>query len=237
MCFSASLLHWIYFRDVKKAQSIFYPLVGLSVYFFFTLFSTEQTAFFTPLSSQTFSFNWVLSGYAIPLFCTLLFFAFRYWSGVEQGTASKGGLGFLLGMFKGMILLNLPRDFKQEGTFRAEPLNVIQTRWLITLKKKDHYVYQVFNLVGGFESNPQKQPIADEVEILKAQLLEPAFAHIYFDRFKNPIVNITFIHENILIEIKELKPLPEFIWVRSMSIIKNSSGQTIETKLERENFN
>lgn len=241
-CFVVALIHWIYFRNVKKAGTLFFPLIGLSAFFFFTLFSTEQAAFFTPFSDRTFSFNWVLSGYAVPLLFTLLFFAFRFWSGIERNMASKGGLAFLfvfiliMGSFKGLIYLNLPNDFSREGQLQAEPLNLMQTRWLITLKKNDHYVHQVFNLIGGFESNPKKSPLADEVDIFKTLLLEPALAQVYFQEFKNPVVSLSFVHDNILIEITELYPLTELVWIQSLSIIKNSSGQTIETKVQRKSF-
>ncbi|MDX2470864.1 MAG: hypothetical protein QNL04_09860 [SAR324 cluster bacterium] len=241
-CFVVALIHWIYFRNLEKAGTLFFPLIGLTAYFFFTLFSTEQAAFFTPFTDRTFSFNWVLSGYAVPLLLTLLFYGFRFWSGIERGIASKGGLVFLMGFillmgsFKGLIYLNLPKDFSRAGQLQSEPLNLMQTRWLISLKENDHYVHQVFNLIGGFESNPQKTSLADEVEIFKTLLLEPALAQVYYQEFKNPVVNLSFVHDNILIEITELFPLPELIWIESLAIIKNSSGQTIETKVQRKSF-
>ncbi len=234
-----ALIHWVYFRDGKRALKRFLPLLGLLTYALLTIISTEKVSFLTPWSNFAFHLGWVLTGYSLFLLLGSLLLPAKRWFGLSWNQVSRYGLSgvalliLLQGAMQGIIYATLPQAFKGNKSVRISPVNFAQTRWLVSLRQNDQYQITHFSWWNGFDPTISEVPLADDAEVLKTQLLDPVLAQIYFQDMTHPVVETHFLHENLEMTFTELEPTQALGRLFKLRVVKNSSGQTLELIPER----
>jgi len=235
-------LHWVLFRNAARALRWFWPLAGLAAYAVVTLFSTEQVQFLHPFTDAQYAAGWVFKGYLFPLLFSLLLLATRRWSAMKLDAVCKSGLVFLAvftfsqGLLKGVLWLRPPLGLKGAGEYRVQAMNLAQTEWLVSLRDNGELKYSSFFLLGGFEDHLHIKPLSNDKDLLTSQLLDPVMAKLYHLEFTNPLVNLEFDQERLVVTLTEMIPLDGPMWTQKIQLVKNAQGQTLEFKRELASF-
>lgn len=234
-----SLWVWIGTRSARRAAQTFLPLLGLLLYGFLTLLSTERTPFLRPLTEASSSLDLINRGYLFPMVLILVLWGTKRWHALKTRTLSLSGLGILVGflVFNGGLRLvmvgTLPEQMQDPDTFTCEPANILQTQWHVTSLKRDRYIFSSFTVFSGWDETPQVLLTSNDFELAQTLLLDPYFKAIYVHGFKNPLIETKYLSDAMRIKITELLPLRELYWNKVVTLTTGGSGQILEIEREK----
>lgn len=226
-----ALLSWVYQRDVKKAGTLLLPMVGLSVYALFSIFSTENLSFFSPLSSASFKLGWVNSGFLVPVSIFIVLWILTRWSELSETMVSILTLFVLVSFvtYSGISYHRIDREwqksFPEARLVSIAPVNHQQTMWRVVTRLQDNYSHSKFHFIQGQSGEITEQPALSDAEIPQLALLDPMIRIMFQKAFKNPVIQTNMQNESMHILISELLPLIEPIWIKRIQFRKNKSGQ------------
>ncbi len=229
----ASILVWVYIRDIRKAGKLLFPLVGLLMYTVFSVFSMENISFLTPLSSASFSLGWVIPGYLIPTVILIVFWITAIGSDLSKTLVSILALLSLIGfiVYAGISYHRINQDLKSvfpnPQVVSIAPVNHQQTMWRVVTKHQDNYSLSHFHFIQGQHGEVEEHPSLNESETAQMALLDPVIWEIFQKAFRNPVIQIDIQNESMLVTISELVPLIEPLWVKKIQLRKNRSGQIV----------
>lgn len=230
-----ALLYWIYKRNFHKAGVLLLPLTGMIFYFAVTAFTPEKIYFLQPLSDLYISFNLIRSGYILPFFLiTVLWFAKR-WIGVSATQVSQFSLYVVAGsllvslVFKTYTYLSLPDSFTKSSSISISPADHSLVNWnAIELNGREYYI-SFFRLLSGWSSEMKTYPISNDYELLQSILLSPEILCFYSTAFQTPIAKISVKNENLHLEISELSPLKDLLWMDRLILERNRTGHILQS--------
>ncbi|MCP4757015.1 MAG: hypothetical protein GY866_39635 [Proteobacteria bacterium] len=234
----SALLFWVYRRDVKGAGRLLLPLVGLSIYALFTILGTESVAFLGPITLYSIHLDWIGSGYLIPLAVYILLLISKKWSDLSLYAIGRLSLGFLFLFFiyVGIVRYNIERSlddsFQRHGSIVITPANSLQTVWNAVVKENNHYLSRKYHFIRGWQGEIQKHQISNDFEISQSVLLDPLVRLLYQNALKNPMLNADIQNEVLKVEISELFPSIEPLWIAKIKITKNRSGQLLDFSVD-----
>jgi hypothetical protein len=235
------LFNWVIFRDLKRAVRYYSPVLGLAVYSLFTVFSTSKTPFLYPLIKTGVSFNLVNSGYLFPLGVLILFWIFKKVFTQKTKLINWAALSFMavfvifsLGTI-GAIKNTLPEPFNKSEKIDIRPDNHFHTKWKIISNYQDKYYISTYQIIRGWEVEIQNQIKYQDIDLVQNLLMNPKIRSLYFNVFKNPVLNIEIQRENLYLEVVEPAHSFDLFWSHSAKIVLNNSGQ-IKTFQIKYNF-
>lgn len=233
--------NWVIYRDMKRASRYYSPILGLGVYSLFTIFSTSKTPFLYPLVKTGIAFNLVNSGYIFPLGVLILFWIFKRIFAKKAKLINWTALGFMtvfvlfaLGTM-GAIKNTLPEPFNKSEKIDIRPDDHLHTQWKIISNFHDKYYISTYQIFKGWAPEIQNQIKYQDIDLVQNLLMNPKIRSLYFNVFKNPILNIEIQRENLYLEVIEPAPSFDLFWTRSATIVLNKSGQ-IKTFQVQYNF-
>ena len=228
-----TLLSWVYQRDVKKAGILLLPLVGLSLYVLFSIFSTEDLPFLSPFSLASFKLGWVNSGYLIPVVIFILLWVTSRWSEMSRKTTSILSISMLMifitysGISYYRINQQWQKSFPEAQIVSIVPSNHQQTTWRVVTCHQGSYLHSDFHFIQGQRGEIAEQPALSDSESSQLALLDPMIRVMFQRAFKNPVIQTNIQNESMNISISELLPLIEPVWIKQLQLRKNKSGQLV----------
>ena len=223
--------NWVMFRDLKRALRYYSPVLGLTIYSLFTIFSTSQTPFLYPLFNKSISFNLINSGYLLPLGVLILLWILKKFLTQKAKLINWLALSFMaLFVFftmgtLGAIKSSLPEPFNKSEKVDIRPANHFHTRWIVVSDLQDKYYISNYQVLKGWEEEIQNQLKYQDIDLVQNLLMNPRIRSLYFNVFNNPILNIEIQRENLYMEIIEPVMSSELFWCDSAKIVLNNSGQ------------
>lgn len=228
-----ALLHWVYWKDFKRAGRLFFPIIGLILYALFTALSTENVTFFAPITSQSFHLDWVISGYFIPLALAILLMITKRWTRLSLQTTGIIALCFLVIYTASMGLMNfyihqtLNSSLAESVIVNITPANSLQTKWNITVYQQNRYKIKQYHIIEGWLEEIEEVTAFEDSSLSQKLLLDPVIFSLFVNAFTNPVIYTRIQNEILKVEISEMIPLSELLWVNKIQITKNRSGQTL----------
>jgi len=234
----AALLYWVYIRNFSEARRLIYPLLGLLVFVGFSFISTDKVSFFYPVSQRQLNLGLVQTGYYIPLVLTLLLLSIKKWAHLSSRKASQISLGFLLlfivyaAGIRLFIQYGNEKVYQQYERVAVSPANLLQTIWNVVSYQDNKYINQQFNVFDYKHETIIEQQASNDVDLSQTVLLDPTIRNIYLNAFKYPVITTDLQNEVIKIEISEIDTATEFLVLKKIQIMKNRSGQIIDSHVE-----
>ena len=225
------LFNWVIFRDHKRALRYYSPVLGLTIYSLFTIFSTSKTPFLYPLFKKSISFNLINSGYLFPLGILILLWILKKVFTRKTKLMNWIALSFM-GLFVlftmgtlGAIKSSLPEPFNKSTKVDIRPANHFHTRWVVISDFQDKYYISRYQVLKGWDEEIENRIKYQDIDLVQNLLMNPKIRSLYFNVFNNPILNIEIQRENLFLNV--IKPAPSFdlFWSDSAMIVLNNSGQ------------
>jgi len=233
-----ALLHWVYWRNIKQAITWLVPLLGLLLYAIFSTFSTEMNPFLAPFSKSSVSLNWVNAGYLIPLILIAILWITKKWNRLSRLAISRISLSIVLlfVVFFGAVQMNIKRmvtdSFTQTRNINITPANFVPLDWDVVAYQENRYQVSHYNLIKGWRREANDKDAFHNFEMSQSILLNPRIFQIYSTTFKNPVISTSVQNETMMIEISELIPSSEILWVDNLQLIINRTGQIIDYNVD-----
>ncbi len=232
-----AVLYWIYNHRIGPSIRILSPLLGLSFYFLFSLFTTESLNFFAPLFDIRIHWGWIYSGYLIPTVFALLLWLNKVFSKMTVLTISRFSLIMLVAFvaFAGIIRNNASNavaQFKNDNAVVSLlPANSLLTEWHAIIYQNKNYQIRRYHFVQGWQGALEEQEAFRAFDDSQYALLHPSIRNLYRFGFRNPTIRVYFENETVLVTITELKPLIDFLWIKKVEIKQNHSGQIVDLEI------
>jgi hypothetical protein len=223
--------NWVIFRDLKRSIRYYSPVLGLTIYSLFTIFSTSKTPFLYPILKRSISFNLVNSGYLLPLGILILLWIFKKVLTRKTKLVNWAALTFLalfiiftMGTM-GAIKSTLPEPFNKSEKVDIRPANHFHTKWMVISDFQGKYYLATYQVLKGWEKEIQNRIKYQDIDLVQNLLMNPKIRSLYFNVFNNPILNIEIQRENLYLEMFEPAPSFDLFWSNSAKIVLNNSGQ------------
>ena len=229
-----ALLHWVYQRNIRQAVIWLLPLTGLFTYFIFTVLSTEALPFFSPLSDIRLSLNWVNSGHLIPLILAVAFWITKKWTHLNRVLISRVSLGIFLVYIisMGTIQINIKRMLAetpiQNSMVNITPARFLPLDWDVVTYANNHYQVRRYQLVNGWIDEVLEPDAFHNFDMSQNALRDPKIFRIVSSAFKNPVISTTIQNETMMVEISEVVPSSEILWIDNLQLIINRTGQLVD---------
>lgn len=234
----AALLYWVYIRSFRKARRLIYPLFGLLVFVGFSFISTDNVSFFSPLFQKQMHLGVIQTGYYIPLILAVALLATKKWTHLSSKKISQISLGFLFlfilyaGGTRLFIQYGSGKLYQQDKRVSVSPANLLQTIWNVVSYHNNQYTNRRFHIFNYRQEDIIKQTASNDIDLSQTVLLDPIIRGIYLNAFKYPVITTDLQNEVIKIEISEMDSTNEFLAVKKIQIMKNKSGQIIDSHVE-----
>lgn len=237
-----ALLYWVKTREIESAIVFFFPVLGLFFYFLFSLLSTESLRFFTPFSDFTFHLGWINAGYFVPTVLALFLWGIKRWSEMSVENISRISLSvfavFLItsGIVWNNAIGDMEKVAKGSELIRIKPSNSLHTEWDVTSYQNRVFKSGKYHFVQGWQGKMESVEAFGDFNLAQNVLLDPYIRSLYLKGFKNPILDVEIQNEVLKITIRELNPSIELLWLKQIQILKNDSGQIIDTTVNYGTF-
>ncbi len=231
---TVSLLVWVYSRNLLSSLKFLLPILGLVCYMLFSIPGTEHLAFWSPISGYSLHLDWVNSGYLIPTTVALLLLASKRWSEISSRTIGRISLSVLIVflMIAGVIRNNaknsIPENYREAGVVTITPANNLHTEWQAVNYRDGSYYYSRYHFVQGFQQKFQQIEVFDDYDTAQGVLMDHSIKNLWLLGFKNPLVQIQIQNEALRIDIKELHPSYELLWIKEAQVVRNRSGKIVD---------
>lgn len=227
----AALLIWVYTRRLKTAIRLLLPLIGLLIYAFFSLLSTENISFLAPFSSGIFNLGWITAGYVVPTVLMLVCWLILLFSDLSESLVC-GVAVISLAVFIGFSAISFHRinDSLSEFFPEADIVSVFaenqqQTMWRVVAFRGSRYIHTQFHFVQGQRGEIKEQKVLNITDAAQSVLLDPSVRTVFQRAFRNPVIQVEVQNESMSISISELLPLVEPLWIKQIQLRKNGSGR------------
>ena len=229
-----SLLVWVYSRNLLSSLTFLFPLLGLVCYMLFSFLGTEHLTFWSPMSEYSLHLDWVNSGYLIPTTVAMLLLVSKRWSEISSRTIGQISLSVLLvfllaaGVIRNNARNSIPENYKTSGVVTITPANNLHTEWQAVSYKDGSYFFNRYHFVQGFQQKFQQVEVFDDYDTAQSVLMDRSIKNLCLLGFKNPLVKIQIQNEALSIDIKELHPSNELLWIKEAQIVRNRSGMIVD---------
>ncbi len=237
-----SLLYWVYCRELLRSLKFLFPLLGLIFYMLFSFLGTEHLTFWTPISNFSLHLDWVNSGYLIPTTVALILLISKRWSEISSVTIGRISLSVLIvfvilaGIIRNNAKNDIPAEYKKSGVVTITPANNLHTEWQAVNYRDGYYYFSRYHFVQGYQLKFKQIDAFDDYDTVQSVFLDASIRNLCLFGFKNPLVKIQIQSEALRIDIKELNPSSELLWIKEAQVVRNRSGLIVDFSVQYGTF-
>jgi len=227
------IFNWVTFRDRIRAIRYYSPMLSLMIYSLFCILSTDRIPFIYPIISDGFSLALIKPGY-LPVSALFVFLGFlKRVNRVDQRKISISAFTCLLLFIVYCIGVKLAirgtvnEPYSTARSYQVFPINQLHTNWGVVTSTHGKYYTASYKVLQGWQNDNQILPEFEDFDLVQNLLLNFRIYKLYFYVFKNPVVKLEIQRESLYLDISELIPLNDLLWVSQVKITQNHLGQII----------